>query len=123
MAPTEPIRTPSIPVAASNTTTATRATEAVWSRRASTAVAESRVADPPAGDVEPHLLRAIDAADERLGNTHEVCRISYLHPMISEAFRDGSLRDARTRSRRRPWLGRAESAVNRLMATRTNDDV
>lgn len=88
---------------------------------ASTAVAERLAADPHAGDEEAHLLRAIDAAAEKLGNTREVCRSSYLHPLIPEAFRDGSLRDAWARSRRGPWLGRAESAVNRLMSTVTND--
>jgi DNA topoisomerase-1 len=90
---------------------------------ASTAVAELLVADNPAGDEEAHLLRAIDATAEKLGNTREVCRSSYLHPLIPEAFRDGSLRDAWSRSRRGPWLGRAEAAVNRLMATPTSDDV
>ncbi len=90
---------------------------------ASTAVAEVLVAETPADDEETHLLRAIDATAEKLGNTREVCRSSYLHPLIPEAFRDGSLRDAWTRSRRGPWLGRAESAVNRLMATATNDDI
>lgn len=71
-----------------------------------------------ASDVDPaaELLRAIDATAEKLGNTREVCRNSYLHPLIPQAFEDGSLKTAWACSRRGTWLARAESTVNRLIA-------
>jgi DNA topoisomerase-1 len=61
------------------------------------------------------IIAAIDHAAERLGNTREVCRCSYLHPSIPEAYSDGSLLEAWRRSRRSKWLARAESTVNRLL--------
>jgi DNA topoisomerase-1 len=82
---------------------------------ASTAVAE-HLATGSGGDDEGILLAAIDIAAEKLGNTREVCRSSYLHPAIPEAFHDGTLQTAWNQSRRGRWLGRAESTVNRLMA-------
>lgn len=62
------------------------------------------------------VLEAIDVAAERLGNTRAVCRASYVHPAILDAFEDGRLNDAWTRSRTGRWLSRAESTVNRLLA-------
>ncbi|MGH8873541.1 MAG: DNA topoisomerase IB [Acidimicrobiia bacterium] len=83
---------------------------------ASTAIAEDLATGPDDGDDDARLLAAIDAAAERLGNTREVCRRAYLHPLVPEAFRDGTLRSVWARSRRGLWLGRAESAMNRLIA-------
>jgi DNA topoisomerase-1 len=37
------------------------------------------------------VLAAIDAAAERLGNTRSVCRASYVHPSIVDAFLEGWL--------------------------------
>ena len=62
------------------------------------------------------VLAAIDCAAEQLGNTREVCRSSYLHPEIPEAFHDGRLADAWRSSRRGQWLDRAESTVNRVLS-------
>jgi DNA topoisomerase-1 len=76
------------------------------------------VSDPDEED-EARLLRAIDVAAEKLGNTRAVCRSSYVHPVIPEAFFDGRLTDAWRRSRRGRWLTRAESAVNRLVGARS----
>jgi DNA topoisomerase-1 len=67
---------------------------------------------PDEGD--PVLL-AIDQAAERLGNTRAVCRSSYVHPVIPEAYAEGALAEAWTRSRTGKWLDRAESTVNRLL--------
>ncbi|MGH8916698.1 MAG: DNA topoisomerase IB [Acidimicrobiia bacterium] len=84
---------------------------------ASTSVVESLATDPEAGlDRDATLLRAIDVAAEKLGNTREVCRSSYVHPIVGDTFRDGRLEEAWRRSRRGAWLDRAESAVNRLIA-------
>jgi DNA topoisomerase-1 len=84
---------------------------------ASTSVAEDLVTGPVDDGEEARLLRAIDSAAERLGNTRAVCRASYLHPVIPEAFRTGALASAWERSRRGLWMGRAESAVKRLLAS------
>jgi DNA topoisomerase I len=82
---------------------------------ASTAIAEELMTGPEVGDEDSRLLSAIDATAEKLGNTREVCRSSYLHPLIPEAFRTGALQNAWAGSRRGAWLDRAESAVNRLI--------
>lgn len=68
------------------------------------------------GGADDSILEAIDFAAERLGNTRAVCRTSYVHPLIPEAFRDGRLADAWARSRRGTWLAREESTVNRVLA-------
>jgi DNA topoisomerase-1 len=83
---------------------------------ASTAVAEELATGPDDIDEESRLLHAIDATAERLGNTRAVCRASYLHPLIPDAFQSGALQEAWDRSRRGRWLGRAESTLNRLLA-------
>lgn len=82
---------------------------------ASTAIAEELMTGPDVGDEDARMLSAIDITAEKLGNTREVCRSSYLHPLIPEAFRNGGLHSAWVRSRRGTWLGRAESAVNRVI--------
>ena len=82
---------------------------------ASTAVAEELMIGPEDGDEDSRLLRAIDSTAEKLGNTREVCRSSYLHPIIPETFHSGALADAWAHSRRGTWLGRAESTVNRII--------
>lgn len=66
-------------------------------------------------DRDPVLV-AIESAADKLGNTREVTRSSYLHPAIPEAYHDGSLLEAWKRSRTSKWLGRAESTVNRVLA-------
>jgi DNA topoisomerase-1 len=87
---------------------------------ASSTVAEQLVTNPGNGDAGGKLLQAIDLAAERLGNTREVCRSSYVHPMIPEAFEDGRLQDAWRRSRRGQWLDRSESALNRLISAQSS---
>ena len=51
---------------------------------------------PPHDDreAERHVLAAVDAAADRLGNTREVCRASYLDPRIPKAYRLGHFADA-----------------------------
>ncbi len=86
---------------------------------ASTAVAEELMTGPADGDEDTRLLWAIDTTAEKLGNTREVCRSSYLHPVIAETFHTGALADAWARSRRGTWMGRGESTVNRVIADET----
>jgi DNA topoisomerase-1 len=87
---------------------------------ASTAIAEDLATAPDDLDEETSLLNAIDATAERLGNTRAVCRASYLHPIIPEAFKTGALQEAWERSRRGAWMARAESTVNRLLPVTGN---
>jgi DNA topoisomerase-1 len=50
-----------------------------------------RVDPTSASAARRHVLAAIDAAAERLGNTRAVCRASYVHPAVLGAFVDGWL--------------------------------
>jgi DNA topoisomerase I len=38
-----------------------------------------------------NILRAIEAVAERLGNTPAICRKSYVHPMVLDAYMEGAL--------------------------------
>jgi DNA topoisomerase I len=64
---------------------------------------------------EAKILEAIDSAAEALGNSRAVCRSSYVHPAIPEAYLDGRLDDAWRESRRGKWLSRAESAGRKIL--------
>ena len=48
---------------------------------------------------------------EHLRNTRAVCRASYVHPSVIEAFHAGELGDAWQRSRRTERMRRAERAT------------
>jgi DNA topoisomerase I len=63
-----------------------------------------------------HLVEAVKAAAEHLANTPTVCRNSYVHPGVIEAYHDGSLceiseRDIRRVEARRPGLDRNEALL------------
>jgi DNA topoisomerase-1 len=49
--------------------------------------------DPPASmaQAKRNVLRAVEAVAKLLGNTRTVCRKSYIHPAILDAYNDGSL--------------------------------
>lgn len=70
---------------------------------------------PPDGDPVKRFLQAVDGAAERLGNTRQVCRASYVHPVVEESLEDGRLEEAWRRSRSGKWISRPESAVRRLL--------
>ena len=82
---------------------------------ASTSVA-SYLAVEDGEDREAAIVEAIDLTAEKLGNTRQVCRASYVHPQVIAAHIDGRLQMAWGQSRRGRWLDRAESTVNRLLA-------
>jgi DNA topoisomerase-1 len=63
---------------------------------------------------DQQVREAIEVASIALGNSMAVCRDSYVHPEIPEAFVDGRLHEAWRSSRRGKWLSRPESTVNRL---------
>jgi DNA topoisomerase I len=64
-----------------------------------------------ATDAKRKINAAIDAAAQRLNNTRAVCRNNYVDPRVPESYPDGSLAETFTRTRKRPQLSRAESAV------------
>jgi DNA topoisomerase-1 len=55
------------------------------------------------------VLGAVTSVAQRLGNTKAVCRKSYIHPAVFEAYEAGTLKQAR---------GGAEAAVRLLLAQR-----
>jgi DNA topoisomerase-1 len=63
------------------------------------------------------VLAAVDAAAERLGNTRTVCRSSYVHPAVVDAFLEGWLRaPPRVRRSRAPrGLDPLERATLRVL--------
>jgi DNA topoisomerase I len=64
-----------------------------WAGTTMVAGALAAGAEPPsAAASKRQILAAIDAAAERLGNTRAVCRSSYVHPAVIDAFAEGWLR-------------------------------
>lgn len=88
----------------------------VWGGTVTAAVALADLQPSADDDLDRLVLVGFDAAAERLNNTRDVARASYVHPAVPAAFRAGELpgRFARARARRR--LDRDESAVARLLA-------
>jgi DNA topoisomerase-1 len=70
---------------------------------------------PDEGDADKMVLAAIDLAAERLGNTREVCRASYVHPAIPEAYRTGQLAVAWRGVRSSRWMDRTERVTMRVL--------
>jgi DNA topoisomerase-1 len=66
-------------------------------------------------ELEQRILGAIDLAAAQLRNTRAVCRQSYVHPVVLDAFREGGLHDAWQRSRSGGRLNRADRALLRLL--------
>jgi DNA topoisomerase I len=66
-------------------------------------------------DRESRLVRAIDAAAERLGNTRAVCRSSYVHPGVIRANSEDRLSGVWRRAKRGTWTNRDESALRILL--------
>ena len=66
-------------------------------------------------DVEARVLEAIDAAAAALGNTRTVCRASYVHPAVIEAYQEGAMADVWDRVRQGANLTRAERLVIELL--------
>jgi DNA topoisomerase-1 len=66
-------------------------------------------------EAEKHVIEAVDAAAEKLGNTRAVCRSCYVHPAIPEAHLDGSLLDAWRATRGTARCRRGERAVLKVL--------
>ena len=66
------------------------------------------------------VVQAIESAAKRLGNTVAVCRKSYVHPVVVEAFLEGDvIGPPRKPASRGPRLSGDEAAVARLIERRT----
>ncbi len=80
-----------------------------------TVVAAEVLAGTPAAETKKEqdasVLAAIDAAAAALGNTRTVARSCYVHPGITDAYRDGTLHDVWRTARSRKRFSRPEVAV------------
>lgn len=73
-------------------------------------------AGPPDGDSDDRtVLEAVDLAADALGNTRAVCRGSYIHPIVSDAYVSGELHQAWVQSRNGRLMKRPERALSRLL--------
>ena len=86
------------------------------------AVAKASPSGKPARGLKKHLIQAIETVAERLGNTRAVCRKSYIHPAVLDAYLDGSLVErlkqraaAELKIARRYGLDEDEEAVLRML--------
>ncbi len=80
-------------------------------------VEQLSTSEPPTDDggANDVILAAIDAAADRLHNTRAVCRQSYVHPAVLDAYRDGSLADSWAHSRGGQRLSRPERTLLRTL--------
>ncbi len=83
---------------------------------ASSLVVGELASSPDTEDRESRLRSAIDVAADRLGNTRAVCRDSYVHPAVIEAYENGEVERIWPRARRGRWTNRDESALRLLLA-------
>jgi DNA topoisomerase-1 len=70
-----------------------------------------------------NILQAVESVAKRLGNTKAVCRKSYIHPAVFDAYLDGSMLEAGARRARRAVrkmedLSEGEAAVLGLLERR-----
>lgn len=79
------------------------------------AVVAGEIAHSTAEGPRERLLAAIDVAAERLGNSRDVCRDSYIHPILLSEESGSLVADAWARARSGEWLDRAESALRRVL--------
>lgn len=64
---------------------------------------------------ESVILDAIDEAAERLGNTRAVCRSSYVHPAVPDAYRSGELLETWRRTRGTALMERSERTALKVL--------
>jgi DNA topoisomerase I len=75
-----------------------------------------------------NVVHAIEAVAKKLGNTRAVCRKSYIHPAVVDAYLDGSLADTLKQpvvcqtDEARGKLRREEAAVIAILAQRLKND-
>lgn len=66
-------------------------------------------------EAEQRVVEAIDVAAGQLRNTRAVCRQSYVHPVVLDAFRAGDLHEVWHDARSGPRLTRADRTLLRLL--------
>jgi DNA topoisomerase-1 len=67
------------------------------------------------GERDTNVLHAMDAAAERLDDTREIARGSYVHPRIAEAYKEGTLHEVWASVRTGRDLDRPERALLALL--------
>jgi DNA topoisomerase-1 len=90
-----------------------------WAASVEAAIALGNV--PPATSesaFKRNLVRAIDLVAGKLGNTRAVCRKSYVHPAVFEAYRAGHTIAGARRGPRRAQFSAEEAAVLALLKGR-----
>ncbi len=80
-----------------------------------TAVVAGALAVADESDADRAVLAAIDLAADRLGNTREVCRASYVHPAVPDAYRAGRLGPVWRGVRSSRWMDRTERLALRVL--------
>lgn len=82
-----------------------------------TSVAAGALAHPCADDqpCDKLVIHAFEAAAEVLGNTPTVCRTCYVHPVVPDGYRDGTLAEAWRASRSTAAMNRSERTVRALL--------
>jgi DNA topoisomerase-1 len=69
------------------------------------------------------VVKAVDTASAKLGNTRAVCRKSYVHPAVFEAYRAGETIAAESPGPRKVYFSAAEAAVLALLKRRSHHRV
>jgi DNA topoisomerase-1 len=83
-----------------------------------TALCELKAAESQAR-AKKNVLKAIEAVAGVLGNTRAVCRTSYIHPAVTDAYMEGTIvQTIRSARRRRGTLRPEELAVLRFLEQR-----
>lgn len=80
------------------------------------------------GPADKHVVQAVDAVSQVLGNTRSVCRKCYVHPAVIDAYLDGTLqRTLHARGSKGParihGLSRFETSVLGLLQRRLKENV
>ena len=73
-------------------------------------------------EAKRNVVHAIEAVSKLLGNTRAVCRKSYIHPVIIDAYMDGSMPDALGRKRKPSRLRPDEAAALSILLQRLARD-
>lgn len=82
-----------------------------WSGTIQAALALQALGKPETEkDAKKHIVQAIEVAAKKLGNTPSICKKCYIHPLILEAYQDGSMFD--TSAQRKPLTGKVEAALS-----------
>lgn len=89
---------------------------------AGTVLAAKAVCDLPESTSDSafkrNIVRAVDSVAAKLGNTRAVCRSSYIHPGVFQAYRGGITINKARREMKSAHLSKEEAAVLALLGSR-----